>query len=207
MEKMEDNLAFLEPVYTVGQLAKRIGVAPRTVVNWCDSGILQHFRLPHNPNGKLNPQRKILQRQLVKFLREQKMDELLDRFGEASGPVYCLGLSLDLLRQTGSILGEATKLVDAESFFCLGMLMRESRPRGVILDFNAGRSHCLCTARKIMARCLLPVIGIVHEDEKALAEPGDHKPFRELLTSPVGASVLARAIVRLGHFYATSHQA
>lgn len=206
MDKLEPNLAFLEPVYTVGQLAKRIGVSPRTVVNWCDNGLLEHFRLPHNPNGKLSPQRKVLQRQLVKFLREQKMVELLDRFGEVSGPIYCLGLSPELLRLTATILGTPSKLVDAESFFYLGMLMRDRRPAGVILDFNAGRSQCLYAVQKIAAHCLLPVIGVVYEDEEAQAQRGDHKLFRELLTSPVEPATLARAIVRLEHFYATSHQ-
>jgi len=205
MERDEDNLAYLEPMYTVGQLAKRIGVAPRTVRNWCDNGLLEHFRLPHNPNGKLNPQRKILQRQLVKFLREQNMDELLDRFGEVSGPIYCLGLPRELLQHTQMILS-GERLIDAETFFYLGLLIRERRPKGIVLDFGAGRSQCLYAARKIVAHCLVPVLAIVHEDEVAQAQAGDHRPFREVLTSPVQAAALARSIVRLGHFYAESHQ-
>ena len=57
-------------VYTTGQVARMCSVAPRTVShNWCDSGRLQHYRIP----GTMD--RRIPHGALVKFLRDHGMPQ------------------------------------------------------------------------------------------------------------------------------------
>ncbi len=42
--------------FTTGQVAKRLGVAPRTVCKWVDSGRLLGFKLPGSKDRRIHPQ-------------------------------------------------------------------------------------------------------------------------------------------------------
>lgn len=54
-------------VYTVGQVAKIIDAAPRTVVKWFDSGQLKGYRLPGSKD------RRIPKHYLLQFMKEHGM--------------------------------------------------------------------------------------------------------------------------------------
>ena len=41
-------------VYTMGQVAKMLGVSPRTATKWCDAGILQHYRIPLSKDRRVH---------------------------------------------------------------------------------------------------------------------------------------------------------
>lgn len=49
-------------VFTTGQAAKICGVAPRSIMKWCDGGSLRHHRLPYSQD------RRIYRSDLVAFL-------------------------------------------------------------------------------------------------------------------------------------------
>lgn len=56
--------------YTTGQVARSVGVAPRTVAKWIDTGILPGYHIPGNgPRGDRRVQRDAL----MKFLGERGM--------------------------------------------------------------------------------------------------------------------------------------
>lgn len=54
-------------IFTTGQVASLIGVAPRTVSKWFDSGRLRGFRIPGSQD------RRIPREHLVRFLKEHGM--------------------------------------------------------------------------------------------------------------------------------------
>jgi len=54
-------------IFTTGQVAKMLEVAPKTVANWVDSGRLQGFRIPSSQD------RRITREALITFLKENKM--------------------------------------------------------------------------------------------------------------------------------------
>lgn len=182
-----------EPIYTVGQIAKKLNVAPRTVAMWCNRGLIEHYRLP-TPHKRKDAPRRILHRNLVKFLHDHHMDQLLDRFGDLSyGPVICIGLSAELLTQLSRLLGDGITLIHARDFFTLGLLLSGENPTCVVMDFAAGRTQCLHAAKSIAEGNRLPVLGIAYEDEPR--NTGEHRPFREVLYPPIGPGLIARKII------------
>lgn len=56
----------LQSVFTTGEIAKLVHVAPRTVCNWIDAGDLQGYRLP-------NKDRRVTRAQLQVFLTKFNM--------------------------------------------------------------------------------------------------------------------------------------
>jgi len=67
--------------YTTGKAAKMFGVAARTVSQWCDSGKLNHYRIP---TGRKNSgienevgDRRILEEDLIAFAKERGLLPLL----------------------------------------------------------------------------------------------------------------------------------
>lgn len=52
-------------VFTTGQIARLLGVAPRTVTKWCDTGILVSHRLP------MSGHRRVWKQNLVLFANKQ----------------------------------------------------------------------------------------------------------------------------------------
>jgi hypothetical protein len=51
-----------KPVYRSGELAKVFGVAPKTICNWIDKGLLKGFRLPGSKDRRLSHE------ELAKFI-------------------------------------------------------------------------------------------------------------------------------------------
>lgn len=66
---------FLKPpraVYTTGQIARLLRVAPRTVSQWIDKGHLKGYRLPGSQD------RRVLRTHLIVFLANREMPPLED---------------------------------------------------------------------------------------------------------------------------------
>lgn len=71
---------------TMGQIAKIVGVAPRTVTKWCDTGILPHYKLP------MSKDRRVYRSDLVAFMRDKKIK--IPRELEDRNEVYTFGLPI-----------------------------------------------------------------------------------------------------------------
>ncbi len=54
-------------VYTTGKIAELLGVAPRTVSAWCESGKMSSYRLPTQARHQ---HRRVTRESLLKFCRE-----------------------------------------------------------------------------------------------------------------------------------------
>lgn len=61
--------------YSTGQVARLVGVAPRTVAMWCDTGVLDSYRIPRGFGTKAGDagDRRVTRAALVKFLQEHGM--------------------------------------------------------------------------------------------------------------------------------------
>jgi two-component system response regulator RpaA len=57
----------MRKVYTTGEAAKFLQVAPRTVSKWFDQGRLRGYRIPGSQD------RRIPQEQLIRFMRDNGM--------------------------------------------------------------------------------------------------------------------------------------
>lgn len=67
-------------VLTTGQVARLAGVAPRTVVLWCDKSSLRSYRLPRGRD------RRVRREDLELFAREHGLWALLEALGASRGP-------------------------------------------------------------------------------------------------------------------------
>jgi len=56
-----------ETVFTTGDVSRICKVAPRTVSKWCDSGVLEHYRIPGSTD------RRIPYASLMEFMRRNRM--------------------------------------------------------------------------------------------------------------------------------------
>lgn len=64
-------------VFTMGEVAKILKVAPRTVSKWCDSNRLHCYRIPGSQD------RRIPREYLTKFMNEHGMDlDAIDQLPE-----------------------------------------------------------------------------------------------------------------------------
>jgi hypothetical protein len=66
--------------YTTGQVALLAGVAPRTAAQWCDSGILDSYRIPRGGKtaGQHPGDRRVTRESLTRFFEERGMPPLPD---------------------------------------------------------------------------------------------------------------------------------
>lgn len=65
--KLPDSVLRQKQVYTTGQVARMLGVNPRTVAKWADSGRLKCYCVPPGRD------RRILRWELVRFLKDNDM--------------------------------------------------------------------------------------------------------------------------------------
>lgn len=57
-------------IFTTGQIAKICSMAPRTVAQWCNKGLLPCYRIPGSPD------RRITRTALIAFFREYNLPML-----------------------------------------------------------------------------------------------------------------------------------
>lgn len=65
------TVADLPQILTSGRIAKLLGVAPRTVCQWCDQGLLRCHTLPGSKR------RRVLPKDFLTFVRYHGMEESL----------------------------------------------------------------------------------------------------------------------------------
>jgi len=145
-------------VFTTGQAAKLLKVAPRTVSKWCDNQGLECYRLPGSTD------RRIPRTGLVAFLVANSLPvppELTENVTYRVLTVGCRGEWLSRLlshlpESDGYLVTPASDLLEA------GISLGENAPDAVLIDFSVGRS----AAETVAARCQhgTLVIGLVGED-------------------------------------------
>lgn len=67
-------------LFTTGQIAKICSVAPRTVAQWCDKGMLAYYRIPSSPD------RRITRAALIAFFRKWRLPMLDQLSPPATAP-------------------------------------------------------------------------------------------------------------------------
>ena len=84
-------------IFTIGQVAKLCDVSPRTASKWFDSGRLKGYRIPGSTD------RRITRDYLIQFLKEQKMESILEKLTVSSkdDPLTIARNATNLLQQQG----------------------------------------------------------------------------------------------------------
>ena len=181
-------------IFTTGQVAKMVGVAPRTVVRFVDSGELRGFRIPGSQD------RRIPRDNLIRFLKEHDipLGKLED---EGKTKILLVGTGSDIANRLRQLLpeGEQYKYEVAANAFEAGLSLGASAPWDVIvLDQAVGRGEALQIAQNLRGNPLYEqtlIIGLAGEDEAApdsLVGYGCDEVFQK----PFDIALLAERIAR-----------
>ncbi len=116
-------------IFSTGQVARICLVAPRTVSkNWFDSGRLRGYRIPGSRD------RRIPLEHLIAFLREYKMQDILDRLVTIGSE--CTGVYIGAGGEAcAAALGADFKLHIASNQIELGFMIGRYAPGSVLIDF------------------------------------------------------------------------
>ena len=149
---------------TVGQIAKRIGVGPKAVAKWVDSGLLPGFRIPRN--GAPRPgDRRVHSEDFERFARQQKLPINGNGYGQH---VLCLTDCASLRNRLETATGLGTCHI-CRSGFEAGYLFSECRPDIVVIDLGIGRGEGLAVAAYIrQVKLELRLYLLANEDEPDL---------------------------------------
>lgn len=127
-------------VFTTGDAAKILQVAPRTVSKWFDSGVLKGYRIPGSND------RRIPRESLSEFIHDHGMGSMIDDF-EKRGAIRLVGLP--------------SALQDALSFFgyfrpikCVFDLANDldKEPAVIVIDGSLGAKAVCAACQSIQAR-------------------------------------------------------
>lgn len=177
-------------VYTLGQVASVCGCTAKTVRNWCETGLLEHYRVPGGRD------RRIHHAALVRFLRANGMLP-----PAVSASLLLVGVEGPLAGGLAALLaGEGPwRLSVAPGPFGAGLLAATDRFDLAVIDLAVGRVEAWDVAsslRRLEPHRDLPLVCIAPEDgidTLALASAG----FAECLLKPVEPQTLAASVRRL----------
>lgn len=144
---------------TPGDVSKLLEVAPRTVAKWCDSGKLNHFRLPTTALSNDNGDRRIRHDDLVVFLRNHKFD---DRLIRQLAPIAILASTDTRLKDE---VGKHIAIAPCNDFIDIGIEMRIPW-NAAIVDCTIGEAAQCADAVSRLAQYGAPVLYIVGEDSQ-----------------------------------------
>jgi excisionase family DNA binding protein len=133
-------------VYTTGQIAKLVKVAPRTVSKWFDSGRLRGYRIPGSQD------RRVPEQSLLTFLREYGLptDELEHRIYTH---VLIVGSDQPILFTESDLARWRVTFV--RSAFDAGLAAARHRPHVVAVDLAVGRIEAGQIAAALQGQCVL----------------------------------------------------
>jgi len=125
-------------VFTTGQAAKILKVAPRTVGKWFDSGRLKGYRIPGSRD------RRIPREHLIKFLKEHEMS-LSDLEDDYMARVLIVTQDQVLFENIKRELPleRSFKLAVAGSGFDAGIQAESFHPDAFVVDFSIGYTEAL----------------------------------------------------------------
>lgn len=118
-------------VYTSGQIAKLCHVAPRTVNNWFDGGLLKGYRIPGSQD------RRIPRESLLRFLKAGGMPVPAELEGVLPR-VLAVGFGPDAQDDMTAVAPPGVEFRFADDLFAAGVALTEWRPAVVIVDASVG---------------------------------------------------------------------
>lgn len=182
----------MKKVFTTGQIAKICKVAPRTVSKWCDTGRLNHYRIP----GSMD--RRVPREELLKFLKAHNMPTAgLDASGLRH--VLCVGLPPDLGQAVaeGATSGggpDGVSVSTCSGLFTAGSEYERVAPGVVVVSLWVGRAE----AEAIAARAVtdgFTALAVAGEDLGQLAEQQlKDAGFARVFRSPFDPAELTAAV-------------
>ena len=164
-----------DQLFTTGQIAKICRVAPRTVSQWFDKGLLQGYRLAGSQDSlsatgqPIGRDRRVPRENLIRFLKEHGMP-LGELARACSCHVLAVGLSQGLYRTLQDELPdpEQFRWHAAATAFEAGLLVEREQPDALVIDLAMGRGECLAMAKHLRAEERLAevlIIALASEDE------------------------------------------
>jgi two-component system, OmpR family, response regulator RpaA len=143
--------------FTTGEVAKLVGVAPRTVSKWFDSGRLRGHRIPASND------RRIPRRHLLDFALANGLEDLVAALNPPPPVVFLAGLPPHLAHQLRPLLGDTPAAEGG--VFEAGVFATDHPPgSSAVLDGSLGRSAAL-TAAAGLAAAGVRVVGLPAEDD------------------------------------------
>lgn len=145
---------------TTGELARAIGVAPKTVSQWFDSGKLRGWRF----RGEEGGDRRIPLEEAIRFLKQRgiPLSSLLVY------RVLLIGIDPRLTEALGQSLTDV-ELETAPCLFAAGILLERDHPQTIVVDLGCiGRTEGMqvaVTLRSWSHQSETALIGLATEDE------------------------------------------
>lgn len=153
-------------IYTTGQVAKILTVAPRTVSLWCDSGALQSYRLPPGKSGMAAGDRRITRAALIDFIHKHNLPEM--GFDDVRPRALIASARADLARfMTDALPGCAFTVCG--NIIGAAHALGESIYHVVVIDSQCGGIEC-GQLREMIEKLKWPpkVMAIAGEDAQTL---------------------------------------
>lgn len=135
--------------YTTGQVAEICGVATRTVVKWCDTNLLRHFRIPGSRD------RRVLVDDLAVFLKEYITDSRIASSILGQSQILLFSNNPAILSTVEEVAALTSReVVQVTDFFALGEAVQQSLPgRWVaVLDTALGTSGVQAVLERIASQ-------------------------------------------------------
>lgn len=186
-------------IYTTGQLARMLGVAPRTVSKWCDDGKLPSYRIPSpgRPVGKGD--RRVLHNELVRFLADNNMPIPSEIGGSDNAPrILCVGPCFaNEEALTSSMFPDGAAVRYTVLPFDAGRTAEAWKPHAAVIDMSEGRGVCLAMAGALHSMGCKVRVALACEDDPypasltllgftaAIAPPHDPAAIKDALASGI----------------------
>lgn len=184
--------------YRTGEVARLLGVAPRTVCLWFDAGKLGGYRLPPaNGDRRHGGPRRVERDALVRFLRASGMPLLGPLAGEPAA-VLLVGLAPQLAGLLAEALPAHCRAEPYESLFLAGVAAGRQPPAAAVVDLAVGRGEAVTLARWLAGAggAPAPLFALAGEDE--LDAPGlTAAGFTEVWRKPFDPALLAERLRKL----------
>lgn len=180
------------PIFTTGQVSRLLGVAPRTVSGWINSGKLEGYRLPGS-GGKVADHRRITRQALLDFCKRYGMPgaEAL----EGSVPAVLVIGGSEALRRAVDAAANGVRVLSAEDMFAAGEAMTGGGVALVLVDMAGVSREAAQSLPRHVAKCpegeRRTLVLVAPED--GLAGAGEWG-YRSVLRAPVSPEALARVM-------------
>ena len=125
----------MKSVYTTGQVAKLLHVAPRTVSKWFDAGRLGGYRIPGSQD------RRIPKDALVAFLKENGMPQWQQIEDAAKFRILMIGLEPQLATQC-NVGSDKVTVTHLQDMFEVGSFIATKTADVIVLDCYMGNREC-----------------------------------------------------------------
>lgn len=165
----------MQTIYTTGQVAKMLKVAPRTVSKWFDSGRLRGYRIPGSQD------RRIPREHLISFIKSQgwAMPVELEQFRvficpPSNGPD---GWETELLNHFDDLTGTSSSNIPSTES-ADWQIHLDPPPECIVVDFSLGKLDIERFAQNLLGS---PSVIIAYLSESEMVEDFDRSLFTEII--------------------------